>query len=105
MMPPNTNRRTFLKTTAAGGLGLILAARQAPAASEQRAPNLLFMHLDQWYWEAASAFGCTHVRTPAIDRLPRKAPPSASLTPQTRSAARPAPAGTPAAPPPRTAWS
>lgn len=65
----NLNRRTFLKASGAGGLGLILAARQAPAAVEKRPPNLLFMHMDQWYWEAASAFGCAHVRTPNIDRL------------------------------------
>jgi len=69
MTPLKTNRRTFLKTTAAGGLGLILATRQAPASGEKRAPNLLFMHLDQHYWEAVSAFGCAHVRTQNIDRL------------------------------------
>ncbi len=63
------NRRTFIKATGTGGLGLILAARQAPAAPVKRPPNLLFMHLDQWYWEEASAFGCAHVHTPAIDRL------------------------------------
>ncbi len=69
MIPLKTNRRTFLKSTAAGGLGLIMAARQAPAATVKRPPNLLFMHLDQHYWEAVSAFGCPHVRTPNIDRL------------------------------------
>ena len=64
-----STRRTFLKASGAGGLGLILTARQAPAAIEKRPPNLLFMHLDQHCWEAVSAFGCTHVRTPNIDRL------------------------------------
>jgi len=63
------NRRTFLATSGAAGLGLILTARQAPAVTRKRPPNLLFMHLDQWYWEEASAFGCAHVRTPNIDRL------------------------------------
>lgn len=66
----NTSRRTFLKSGGAGGLGLILAAQRAPAAAtEKRPPNLLFMHLDQHHWEAVSAFGCAHVRTPNIDRL------------------------------------
>lgn len=69
MSLPHASRRNFLKASGAGGLGLILAAQQAPAAAEKRPPNLLFMHLDQWHWEAASAFGCAHVRTPAIDRL------------------------------------
>jgi choline-sulfatase len=62
-------RRTFLASSSAGGLGLILASQRAPAAPVKPPPNLLFMHLDQWYWEAASAFGCAHVRTPHIDRL------------------------------------
>jgi choline-sulfatase len=69
MSLPRTSRRTFLKASGAGGLGLILAARQAPAVAEKRPPNLLFMHLDQHHWEAVSAFGCSHVRTPNIDRL------------------------------------
>ena len=66
----NTSRRTFLKAGGTGGLGLILAAQRAPAAAPaKRPPNLLFMHLDQHHWEAVSAFGCAHVRTPNIDRL------------------------------------
>lgn len=69
MSPANVNRRTFLTSSGAGGIGLILSFRQAPAAVEKRPPNLLFMHLDQWHWDAASAFGCAHVRTPNIDRL------------------------------------
>lgn len=69
MSAATLSRRGFIKATGAGGLGLILAAQQAPAAAEKRPPNLLFMHLDQWYWDAASAFGCTYVRTPNIDRL------------------------------------
>ena len=64
-----TSRRTFLKTGGAGALSLMLAARRAPAAPEKRPPNLLFMHTDQQHWEAVSAFGCGHVRTPAMDRL------------------------------------
>jgi len=69
MNPLHATRRTFLKAGGAGGIGLILTAQHAPAVAEKRSPNLLFMHLDQHYWEAVSAFGCQHVRTPAIDRL------------------------------------
>ena len=64
-----TNRRTFLKASGAGGLSLILAAQQAPAIAKKRPPNILFMHLDQQHWEAVSAFGCSHLKTPSIDRL------------------------------------
>jgi len=64
-----TNRRNFLKASGAGGLGLILTAEQAPAVAHKRPPNILFMHLDQQHWEAVSAFGCSYLRTPAIDRL------------------------------------
>ena len=64
-----TNRRKFIQSSSAGGLGLILAAQQAPAATKKRPPNILFMHLDQHHWEAVSSFGCKHVHTPNIDRL------------------------------------
>ena len=69
MKVSRVNRRTFLKAGGAGGLGLILTAQRSPAVVEKRTPNLLFMHLDQHYWDAVSAFGCAHVSTPAIDRL------------------------------------
>ncbi|TAN37829.1 MAG: DUF4976 domain-containing protein [Verrucomicrobia bacterium] len=65
----HTNRRGFLKTSGMGALALMLAERRAPAAPEKRPPNILFMHTDQQHWEAMSAFGCTHLRTPAMDRL------------------------------------
>jgi choline-sulfatase len=65
----STNRRGFLKAGSLGALGLMLAERRAPAAPERRPPNILFMHTDQQHWEALSAFGCAHVRTPAMDRL------------------------------------
>jgi choline-sulfatase len=65
---PST-RRGFFKAGGLGALGLMLAERRAPAALEKRPPNILFMHTDQQHWEAVSAFGCAHVRTPAMDRL------------------------------------
>ena len=72
MIPARTSRRTFLKTGGTGALSLMLAARRAPAAPAKRPPNILFMHTDQQHWEAASAFGCPHLRTPAIDGLAAK---------------------------------
>ena len=65
----STTRRGFLKTGGMGALALMLAEQRAPAAPEKRPPNILFMHTDQQHWEAVSAFGCAHVRTPAMDRL------------------------------------
>lgn len=64
-----TTRRGFLKSGSLGALALLLAERRAPAAPEKRPPNILFMHTDQQHWESLSAFGCGHVRTPAMDRL------------------------------------
>lgn len=64
-----TSRRTFLKMSGAGALSLILSARKAPAAPRKLLPNVLFIHTDQQHWESVSAFGCSAVRTPAMDRL------------------------------------
>lgn len=33
------------------------------------APNIVFVHVDQLHHAAISAYGCPHVRTPAMDRL------------------------------------
>ena len=32
-------------------------------------PNILFMHVDQMHWEAMSAYGNPHVKTPGMDRI------------------------------------
>jgi arylsulfatase A-like enzyme len=32
-------------------------------------PNILFIHVDQMHWEAMSAYGNAHVKTPAMDKI------------------------------------
>ena len=32
-------------------------------------PNILFIHVDQMHWQAVSAYGNAHVKTPAMDRM------------------------------------
>lgn len=32
-------------------------------------PNILFIHVDQMHWQAMSAYGNPHVKTPAMDRI------------------------------------
>ena len=32
-------------------------------------PNILFIHVDQMHWEAMSAYGNPHVKTPGMDRI------------------------------------
>ena len=32
-------------------------------------PNILFIHVDQMHWQAMSAYGNKHVKTPAMDRI------------------------------------
>ena len=34
-----------------------------------RRPNVLFIHVDQMHWQAMSAYGNPHVKTPAMDRM------------------------------------
>ena len=31
--------------------------------------NILFIHVDQMHWQAMSAYGNPHVKTPAMDRI------------------------------------
>jgi choline-sulfatase len=42
-----------------------------PVATEakEKPPNILFIHVDQMHWQAMSAYGNPHVRTPAMDRM------------------------------------
>ena len=34
-----------------------------------RRPNVMFIHVDQMHWQAMSAYGNPHVKTPAMDRM------------------------------------
>lgn len=63
-----TSRRAFLRT-GGGAIAGLLSARRAPAVVRQRPPNLVFIHTDQQHFDTLSAWGCPHVRTPALDRL------------------------------------
>ena len=38
---------------------------------KQKKPNILFMHVDQMHFQAMSAYGNPHVKTPAMDRMAR----------------------------------
>lgn len=37
----------------------------------QKRPNILFIHVDQMHWQAMSAYGNPHVKTPNLDRMAR----------------------------------
>ena len=53
-------------------LSLALSGLSAATADERAAmkrPNILFMHVDQMHWEAVSAYGNPHVKTPGMDRI------------------------------------
>lgn len=47
--------------------------RGAPRESKEHAmaqrPNILFIHADQLHWQALSAYGNTHGKTPNLDRM------------------------------------
>ncbi len=44
----------------------------APAATQRRAPNILFAIADDWSYGHAGAYGSTWVETPAFDRVARE---------------------------------
>jgi arylsulfatase A-like enzyme len=67
-----TNRRDFLKTTAAAAVGLSSVAAKALAQSAGRAskkPNLLFVFGDQWRRQAMGFMNQDPVLTPVFDRF------------------------------------
>ncbi|MHB9037683.1 MAG: sulfatase family protein [Armatimonadota bacterium] len=69
-------RRQFIKHGIAGAAGLALAGSRplfgASGGSGRRPTNLLFIHTDQQHFQALSALGAKHVRTPNMDRLVRQ---------------------------------
>lgn len=73
-MTTTINRRRFLQVVGAGAASLAMpkaatASATAPAAPRRRPPNIIFINADQMNINALSGHGCTHVRTPNIDRL------------------------------------
>jgi len=63
------SRREFLRRGGAGLAGLALTGAAGSSAAQTRPPNLLFINVDQLHADALSTLGCTHVRTPNLDRL------------------------------------
>lgn len=62
------DRRDFLKSAAAGALGLAALPLRAGAASKRR-PNIVFIFIDDMGYADPSCFGNPKVKTPQIDRL------------------------------------
>ena len=65
-------RRTFISTVA-GAAGAVALAPACGVAAAQAAgrlrPNILFLNVDQLSCDSIGHHGCTHVKTPNIDRL------------------------------------
>ena len=71
-MKTTIHRRQFLDTSAASGLGAILAVSSPPAAlgmASDRPPNVLFVICDQMRGDALGCLGHANARTPNLDRL------------------------------------
>lgn len=73
-MTTTIDRRQFLQIAGAGAASLALtqalpSRAAAPAAPRHRPPNMIFINADQMNFNALSGHGCTHARTPNIDRL------------------------------------
>ena len=71
---PLHSRRDFIKTGAASAAGAsagIFAQGCEPSAtnSPKAKPNILLLITDQHHIDTIAAAGCSHVRTPALDRL------------------------------------
>jgi N-acetylgalactosamine-6-sulfatase len=65
-------RRAFLQTLGAGGLGLAAGRRAGRSAEAPRRPNVLFILADDLGWGDLSCYGQPRLRTPALDRLARE---------------------------------
>jgi choline-sulfatase len=73
-MTHETTRRGFFQAGAASAVTAagVASAAEAPAAREERRPNMVFIVCDQLGLDALSAHGCPDVRTPNMDRLVRR---------------------------------
>ncbi|MEM8737926.1 MAG: sulfatase-like hydrolase/transferase [Planctomycetota bacterium] len=68
-------RRRFLQTCAATGAGLSAGPRlfgQAPAAPQNRPPNILIISTDQWHHQVFSHLGYPGISTPHSDRIAQR---------------------------------
>jgi arylsulfatase A-like enzyme len=63
----NINRREFIGTTGATGLGLLSGCRAA--GKSVRRPNVVFVFADQWRASATGYAGDPNVKTPHLDLL------------------------------------
>ncbi len=50
-------------------LFLVLICVSCGRTSLNEPPNILFIHVDQMHWEAMSAYGNAHVKTPGMDKI------------------------------------
>ena len=66
-IPPRCDRRQFLRLGSAVAAST-LVSMPAIAAGKTK-PNVLFIITDQQHFDTIAAAGCSHVRTPAMDRL------------------------------------
>ncbi|MFC1552592.1 sulfatase [Candidatus Latescibacterota bacterium] len=69
--PHNPHRRTFLKKTGAGTLGLAMAAGcgESKAPIEKKRPNIVFIFSDDHADRAMSCYGSVINKTPHLDRI------------------------------------
>ncbi len=62
------NRRTFLRNTALGTVGLTASAH-VEAAGKKKRPNILWICTDQQRYDTITSLGNPHIRTPNLDKL------------------------------------
>ena len=66
------SRRDFVKTSVAGTTYIAGASLLNGCETTNTSPNVLFIITDQQHIDTISAGGCSHVETPAMDRLYRR---------------------------------
>ena len=66
------NRRGFLKTTAAGALGALLAEHAHGLKGDARRPNIIFVMADDHASHAMSCYWSVINKTPNLDRIARE---------------------------------